>query len=102
MGKLLLVVILMALVTYIPRVIPMSFLTNKKLSNFAQIFLKFIPLAALGALVFPDIFYSTKSIESSLVGCIASIVCAFFRLNVVIVVFAGILSAFAYEILFLI
>ncbi|MCY6371329.1 AzlD domain-containing protein [Clostridium ganghwense] len=93
------IVVLMALVTYIPRAAPMILLNNKKLSPFLKAFLKFIPFAALGALIFPQVLYSTGSIKSAIAGCLAALVCAFFRLNVIIVIFAGILGVFMYELI---
>lgn len=93
----LIIIILMGLVTYIPRLVPITVLDDKKLPSFLKSFLQFIPFAALGALIFPEVLYSTKSISSAVVGCLVSIVCAFFRFNVVVVVFAGILGVFIFE-----
>ncbi|QGU94807.1 AzlD domain-containing protein [Clostridium bovifaecis] len=100
MERLVYIVIFMAIVTYIPRVAPIALLNNKDLSPFLKTFLKFIPFAALGALVFPQVLYSTKSIRSAIAGCLISVACAFWRMNVVIVVFAGILGVFLFEIIF--
>lgn len=101
MERLVYIVTFMAIVTYIPRVAPIALLSNKDLSPFFKAFLKFIPFAALGALVFPQVLYSTKSIQSAIAGCLVSIVCALLRMNVVIVVFAGILGVFLFEIVFI-
>lgn len=99
MTKLFIIVILMALVTYLPRAVPLVYLTNKRLPDFLRNFLRFVPFAALGALIFPSILYSTNYINSAMVGAAAAITCAFFRLNVTIVVFAGIAGAFIYELM---
>ena len=47
----------MALVTYIPRMIPLTVLDGKKLPPFISGVLSNIPFAVLGALIFPAIFY---------------------------------------------
>ena len=47
----------MALVTYIPRMIPLTFLDGKKLPPFVTGVLSNIPYAVLGALIFPAVFY---------------------------------------------
>ncbi|GKV67553.1 AzlD family membrane protein [Sporosarcina sp. NCCP-2716] len=47
----------MALVTYIPRMIPLTFLDGRKLPPFLTGVLGNIPYAVLGALIFPAIFH---------------------------------------------
>ncbi|WJY26070.1 MULTISPECIES: AzlD domain-containing protein [Sporosarcina] len=47
----------MALVTYLPRMIPLTFLDGRKLPPFVTGVLGNIPYAVLGALIFPAIFY---------------------------------------------
>lgn len=86
------IVVFMALVTYLPRLIPLVFLNNKELPPFWRRFLKFVPFAALSALIFPDILFSTGDFKSALIGSIASIVLSLLNLNVVFVVFGGIMT----------
>ena len=47
----------MALVTYIPRMIPLTFLDGKKLPTIVSAVLSNIPYAVLGALIFPAILF---------------------------------------------
>jgi branched-subunit amino acid transport protein len=44
----------MALVTYIPRLVPFVALRSDALPPFVRRFLSLLPVAALGALIFPD------------------------------------------------
>lgn len=83
-------VLLMALVTYLPRLIPMTFLRGKKLDPLLKNFLKCVPFAVLGALIFPEVLHSTDSIPSAAAGLIAAIAFAYMRVNVVLVVIGGI------------
>ena len=92
-------ILAMGIVTYIPRMLPLVFLNNIHLPPFVNSFLQFIPFAALGALIFPGILYSTGNIESAIAGSIVSIVLAYLNLNVVIVVIGGIFGVVAWEIL---
>ncbi len=94
---LLLVVAGMALVTYIPRMLPMVLLRDIKLSPFLNRFLKFIPYAAIGALVFPGLLYSTGSTASALAGGLVSAILAFFRLNLMLVVLGGIAGVYLWN-----
>jgi branched-subunit amino acid transport protein len=86
----------MCLVTYIPRLIPLLLMQQIQLPAFLERFLRFIPFAALGALVFPQVFFSAGE-ENWFPATIATAVCmalAWFRVNVVIVVLAGILVTY--------
>ncbi|NLU42713.1 MAG: AzlD domain-containing protein, partial [Firmicutes bacterium] len=46
-------VILMAIITYLPRVAPMILVKGRLKSRFLQSFLYYVPYAALGAMTFP-------------------------------------------------
>ncbi|MDD3363481.1 MAG: AzlD domain-containing protein [Syntrophomonas sp.] len=92
-------VVLMGIVTYIPRMLPMVFLSDIRLPRFFNSFLRFVPYAALGALIFPGILNSTGNTESALAGGIISIVLAFLRMNLILVVFGGILGVFMWGML---
>ena len=50
-------VILMALVTYIPRVLPVTIFRKEIKSRFIRSFLDYTPYAVLGALTFPDVLF---------------------------------------------
>jgi branched-subunit amino acid transport protein len=99
MEKLLIIVILMALVTYIPRVIPIAFLSGKELPLFIKNFLYYIPFAVLGALIFPEILYSTDSISSAAAGLVTALVLGLLRLNVIIVVFGSIIGVLVFQLI---
>ena len=49
-------VLLMATVTYIPRVLPIVIFRREIKSKYIKSFLRYVPFAVLGALTFPDIF----------------------------------------------
>ncbi len=89
-------VLAMAAVTYIPRMLPFVLLQNVSLPKYVNRFLGFIPYAALGALIFPGVLYSigANHLLSAIVGCILSIILAWFELNLIIVVVGGIAGAF--------
>lgn len=94
MDNLWLLVLFMGVVTFVPRMLPLTFLNNIRLPRFLNSFLRFIPFAALGALIFPGILSSTGNINSALVGGMASLLLAFWRVNITLVVFGGILGAY--------
>ena len=53
MSSLLLLVLLMAVVTYIPRLIPLVFIRVDNIPKKLRTFLSYIPYAVLGALIIP-------------------------------------------------
>ncbi len=46
----------MAIVTYVPRMIPLLMFSKKNLPPWLESWLKYIPVGIFSALVFPDIF----------------------------------------------
>ncbi|MCI8756589.1 MAG: AzlD domain-containing protein [Oscillospiraceae bacterium] len=63
----------MALVTYLVRMIPLVFMKRKIESRFIQSFLYYVPYAVLAAMTFPDIFSSTASPLSAAIGLLAAL-----------------------------
>jgi len=59
------VIILMSLVTYIPRALPMLVLSHYGLPKWFTTWLTFVPTAIFGALVFPDIFLANNQLSFS-------------------------------------
>jgi branched-subunit amino acid transport protein len=77
MDRVAIAVLVMAVITYIPRVTPMILVKKKLKSRFLRSFLYYVPYAALGAMTFPAILYSTGNIWSALAGMIVALVLAF-------------------------
>jgi branched-subunit amino acid transport protein len=100
MKNLVLIVLLMSFATYIPRMLPIVFLNNRKLPPFIKRFLHFTPFAALGALIFPGVLYSTETPKSAVFGCVAAVLLAYLKLNIILVIMGGIGSVFLFELLF--
>ncbi|QGG49424.1 AzlD domain-containing protein [Heliorestis convoluta] len=99
MNNLLLLVIAMALVTYLPRLLPFLVIKEKKLPPFWNSFLKYIPVAVIGALIFPGILTSTGQFASALFGGLIAFLLAWRQSNVIVVVFGAIVGVFLWEIL---
>lgn len=97
MDRLWILVIGMAVVTYLPRMIPMVILQEIKLHPYLKRFLEFIPFAVLGALIFPGIIYSTSNKESAIFGTVIAVIIALFNVNLVFVVFGAILGVYLWN-----
>ncbi|ENH95708.1 hypothetical protein J416_14667 [Gracilibacillus halophilus YIM-C55.5] len=89
------IIIGMAVVTLIPRIIPAFIVDFVDFPNWVNKWLEAIPYAALGALIFPGII--TVVPEQPLIGIVAGIVaimCAWFRLHIMVVVLSAIATVF--------
>ena len=88
----------MAVVTYLPRMIPFIMFRGKELPLFLQGVLKNVPYAALGALIFPAVFLIQEGeIMFGVVGMAAAFLIAFLGANVIVVVLGSIAILSAYS-----
>lgn len=80
-----LLTLLLALSTYIPRVIPAVFISSLRFSKKARIFLKLLPYTVMASLIFPGILNTDPDhISIGLAGGAAAVLCSWFRLPVVV------------------
>lgn len=94
-SKILLVIFGMAIVTYIPRVLPFYIFSKMNLSKRMMLFLKCIPYSALGALIIPDIFRSVEGNNmASAVGAITAIVLTYIFKNMILTVAGSIATVY--------
>ena len=69
----------MAITTYLIRMLPMVIFRKKISNQWIQSFLYYVPYTVLAAMTFPAIFSSTESKESAVAGCIVAILLAYFK-----------------------
>jgi len=89
----------MMLVTYIPRMIPLTYLEGKELPSVISGVLKNIPYAVLGALIFPAIlFVQEGNILFGIIGTIVAFAIAILGGGVMTVVLGtiGVLAIYSY------
>lgn len=81
----------MAIVTYIPRAFPLTFLEGRELPPLVSGVLRNIPFAVLGALIFPAILFVQEGhLLFGLIGAVAAFALAFAGANVILVVMGSI------------
>ena len=68
--------LVMAGVTYLIRMLPLTVFRKEIKSVFVKSFLHYVPYAVLGAMTFPDVLYSTGSLWTALVGLVVAIIMA--------------------------
>ena len=93
-GTVLIYVAVMALTTYLVRMIPLVAFRRRITSRFARSFFYYIPYAVLAAMTFPAIFYSTGSVLSAAVGVAVALLLAFFGQSLIVVSIAACLAVF--------
>ena len=84
----------MALTTYLIRMIPFVFFRKKIRNRFIQNLLYYIPYAVLSAMTIPAIFYATNDLPSAIAGTVIAVILAFFGCPLIVVALAA--SAAAY------
>lgn len=92
MPYILIAVLLMALVTYIPRVLPIAVFRKEIKSKFIKSFLHYVPFAVLAALTFPDILGSTGKTITAVAGTIVALVLAYMGRSLIVVAIGAILT----------
>ena len=65
-------ILVMAVVTYLIRMLPLTFFQKEIKSPFIKSFLFYVPYAVLGAMTFPAIFTATGHTLASCAGCLVS------------------------------
>jgi branched-subunit amino acid transport protein len=81
-----LVIIGMAVVTYVPRMLPLVFLKADRIPPRLQAILKNVPYAALGALIVPGIFMIQKDPWFGVIGGLTALLAAWLGGHLIVVV----------------
>lgn len=68
--KFLIIILGSMIINYFLRAVPIFSHKGKKPGRFLKSFLEYIPFAAIGALLFPDVLYSTGSVWISVLGAL--------------------------------
>lgn len=90
-------IFIMALVTYIPRMLPLTFLKRKIQNRFLRSFLQYVPYAVLAAMTLPDILFSTASLASAAVGLLAALALAYYGKGLLTVALGSTAAVFLAE-----
>lgn len=89
-----LAVLLMAMVTYLPRALPVAIFRKEIKSKYIKSFLHYVPYAVLGALTFPDVFYSTGNWITAAWGTLVALFLAWKERSLVVVAVGAILTVY--------
>ena len=92
-------VTIMALVTYLPRMLPLVIFRKKINNRYVRSFLNYVPYAVLAAMTFPAIFSATSSPLSALAGLIVALALAYWGKGLLTVALSASAAVFLTELL---
>ena len=95
--RILIGVAIMALVTYIPRMLPLAIVRKKIKSRLIRSFLAYVPYAVLAAMTFPEILYSTSNVISAVAGLLVALVLSYFGRGLLTVALSSTAVVFVVE-----
>lgn len=78
-------ILVMALVTYAIRALPLTLIRKEIKSPFIRSFLYYVPYATLAAMTFPAIITSTDYVASACAGFAAALILAFRKQSLIVV-----------------
>lgn len=79
----------MAVVTYLIRMLPFTLLRRQIRSRFVRSLLYYLPYAVLSAMTLPAIFYSTNNAVTAIAGTAVALVLAYKGLPLIVVALAA-------------
>lgn len=97
----LILLVVMAGVTYLVRMLPLAFFRRQIKNRFFRSFLYYVTYAVLGAMTFPAIFFCTGSVVSGIAGTAVALILAFAGRSLLTVAVSACAAAFAANIILL-
>ena len=91
--------LIMAVVTYLCRVLTMVLFRKKITNKFIQSFLYYIPYSVLAVMIFPSIFFSTGYLISGIIGAVVALILSYFNRGLLIVSISSIATVYIVELI---
>lgn len=95
--KVYLYIIVMAVTTYLIRVLPLTLFRKKIKSRFINSFLYYIPCTCLSVMTFPAILSEEASVISNICGLVASFFLSYYGKSLITVAVSSVITVFAVE-----
>ena len=92
---------IVALVTYLIRVLPLTLIRKEIKNRFIRSFLYYVPYVTLAVMTFPAIFHATDSIWSGVAALVVGVLVAWFSGNLFLVALSACGVVFLVELLIL-
>lgn len=90
-------ILVMALTTYLIRMLPLTLFQKPIKNRFVRSFLYYVPFACLSAMTIPAIFYATDQIISAICGLVVAVILGYCRKSLPVVAAFACLTVFIVE-----
>lgn len=97
-ARILIYIAVMAVVTYLVRMLPLTLIKKKIKNRYVLSFLYYMPYAVLGAMTFPAILFSTTWVASAAIGLAAAVIFACMKKSLLTVAAAACIAVLAAEV----
>ena len=92
--------LILGIICWLMKIIPFIFFNGKIKNQFINSFLYYVPFAIMTSMIIPEVFHSTSSVWSAIVGVIVSIILALLNQNILVVSLISTIMVFVFERLF--
>ena len=93
-------ILVMAVVTYLIRMLPLTLIRKEINSRFVRSFLHYVPYATLAAMTFPAILHASDDMRASHAGFAVALILAFRKRSLLTVAASACAVVFVVELLF--
>ena len=90
-------ILVMAVTTYLIRMLPLAFFKKPIKNRFLKSFLHYVPTACLTAMTFPAILSATQNVISGAIGLAVAVILATFKKSLIVVAVASCAAVFLTE-----
>lgn len=97
---LLISIIIMTVVTYLPKMLPLLLFKKPFESRWLRSFLYYVPYAVLTAMTIPAIFVSTSFVGSAIAGTIVAVILAWLEKPMITAAIAGSATVWLFEFIY--
>lgn len=98
-GNIYIYIIIMAVVTYLIRMLPLTLIRKEIKNKYIKSFLYYVPFVTLAVMVFPDIIYCTGNKISAILGFAVALILGYFGKSLIMVSAISCLTVFITELI---
>ena len=92
--------LILGIICWLMKIIPFVFFKGKIKNQFLNSFLYYVPFAIMTSMIIPEVFHSTSSVWSAVVGVLVSIMLGLLEQNIIVVSLFSIVAVFIFEYIF--
>ncbi|WP_035767827.1 AzlD domain-containing protein [Butyrivibrio sp. NC2002] len=97
MHNIYLYILVMALVTYLIRMLPLTLIRNEIKSKYIKSFLYYVPYATLAAMTFPAILHASDDVRASAMGFLVALILSYRKKSLLTVAACACIVVFVAE-----